>query len=177
MPPRSSISRLPRDIREAFEKRLIAGGFADYDGLAGWLKEQGFEISRSAAHRYGKEFENKLSAIKIATEQAKAITEAVGDEEGAMGEALTRLCQEKAFNVLIKMEDIDPKQTNISKMGIMIARLNRAAVTQKKWAREVRDKTRQAVKNIEEKGKARGLSPEAMKMIKEEIYGITGAAN
>jgi len=176
MPPRSSISRLPRDIREAFEKRLIAGGFADYDGLAAWLKEQGFEISRSAAHRYGQEFENKLSAIKIATEQAKAITEAVGDEEGAMGEALTRLCQEKAFNVLIKMEDLDPGQTNISKMGIMIARLNRAAVTQKKWAREVRDKARQAVKNIEEKGKARGLSPEAMKMIKEEIYGITGTA-
>ena len=177
MPPRSSISRLPKDIREAFEKKLIAGGFADYDGLAAWLKEQGFEISRSAAHRYGQEFENKLSAIKIATEQAKAITEAVGDEEGAMGEALTRLCQEKAFNVLIKMEDLDPEQTNISKMGIMIARLNRAAVTQKKWAREVKDKARQAVKNIEEKGKARGLSPEAMKMIKEEIYGITGAAS
>jgi hypothetical protein len=177
MPPRSSISRLPRDIREAFEKKLIAGGFADYDGLAAWLKEQGFEISRSAAHRYGKEFEEKLSAIKIATEQARAITEAVGDEEGVMGDALTRLCQERAFNVLVQMEAPDPKKVDVSKMGIMIARLNRAAVTQKKWAREVRDKARQAVKNIEEKGRARGLSPEALTMIKEEIYGITGAAS
>ncbi len=173
MPPRSKICLLPKDIREGFEKKLISGGFADYDGLAAWLKEQGFEISRSAAHRYGKEFEDKLSAIKIATEQAKAITEAVGDEEGAMGEALTRLAQEKAFNVLIEMETAG--EISLASLGRMIADLNRASISVKKWTREVREKAQKAVQNIEEKGKARGLSPEAMKMIKEEIYGITGA--
>lgn len=175
MPIRSSISRLPKEIREAFEKKLIGGGFCDYEGLASWLTEQGFEISRSAVHRYGQEFESKLSAIKLATEQARAITEAVGDEEGVMGDALTRLCQEKAFKVLVEMQDPDPEKADISKMGIMIARLNRAAVTQKKWMAEARQKAQKAVENIEEKTKAKGLSPEALKIIKEEIYGITGA--
>lgn len=175
MPARSSISKLPQGVREAFEKKMISGGFADYNGLAVWLKEQGFEISRSAVHRYGQEFETKLVAIKLATEQARAITEAVGDEEGVMGDALTRLCQEKAFKVLVEMQDPDPEKVDISKMGIMISRLNRAAVTQKKWMLEARQKAQKAVENIEAKAGAKGVSPEAMKVIKEEIYGITGS--
>lgn len=173
MPPRSSISRLPKEIREAFEKKLISGGFCDYDGLSAWLTEQGFEISRSAAHRYGQEFENKLSAIKLATEQARAITEAVGDEEGVMGDALTRLCQEKAFKALIEMQEAG--EFSLPSLGRMIADLNRTSISQKKWMGEIRQKAQKAVDSIEEKTKAKGLSSEALKIIKEEIYGITGA--
>lgn len=173
MPARSSIIRLPKEVREEFEKKLISGGFCDYEGLAGWLKSRGYEISRSAAHRYGKQFEEKLAAIKVATEQAKAITEAVGDEEGAMGEALTRLAQEKAFTVLVEMESAG--EISLASLGRMIADLNRTSISQKRWMREVKEKARKAVENIEEKGKTRGLSPEALKMIKEEIYGIAGS--
>jgi hypothetical protein len=172
MPARSSISRLPKEIREAFEKKLIGGGFCDYDGLAAWLKEQGFEISRSAVHRYGQEFESKLSAIKLATEQARAITEAVGDEEGVMGDALTRLCQEKAFKVLVEMQDPDPATADISKMGIMIARLNRAAVTQKKWMAEAREKVKATAEDVGKTVKSAGLSEEKAEEIRKKILGI-----
>jgi hypothetical protein len=82
MPQRSSILQLPEDIQAELNKRLVKNGFADYQGLADWLAEKGFQISKSSIHRHGQQFEERLSAIKIATEQARAITEAVGDEEG-----------------------------------------------------------------------------------------------
>jgi len=172
MPARSTISQLPSEIRAELDKRLVAGRFSDYAGLAAWLKKKGVEISRSAAHRYGQKFEARLTAIKAATDQARAISEAVDDDPGRMGKALTRLCQEKAFNTLMDMNDAG--DLNLAALGRMVADLNRSEITQERWRAEVKEKARQAVENIEERGKAKGLKPEAMQIIKEEIYGITG---
>ena len=101
MPQRSAISQLPEEIQLELNRRLVANSFSDYQGLSEWLEELGFEISRSSVHRHGHLFEEKLIAIKIATEQAKAIATAAGDEEGAMNDALIRLIQQKAFDVLV----------------------------------------------------------------------------
>ncbi|MCX5909961.1 MAG: DUF3486 family protein [Deltaproteobacteria bacterium] len=169
MPPRGSIYSLPKEIREELERRLVAGGFADYDGLAAWLKEQGCEISRSAVHRHGQKFEARLSAIKIATEQARAIATAVGDEEGVMGDALTRLCQEKAFKVLIDMEDPDPGAVDLSKMGVMISRLNRVSIAQKKWMSEAKEKARSIAEDVATTVKRDGLSAAKAEEIRKKI--------
>lgn len=173
MPARSKITQLPPEVKAGLDRRLIDGSFADYAALAQWLRGQGFEISRSAVHRYGQEFEEKIAAIKIATEQARAITDAVGDDAGKMGNALISLVQEKAFNVLVKMAELEPDDVNFSKLTVAIAKLNNAAVAQKKWQAEVQKKADQAVKNIEAKASGKkSLDPETMKIIKEEIYGI-----
>ena len=172
MPKRSSILQLPKDIQAELNKRLVKNGFADYQGLADWLAENGFQISKSSIHRHGQQFEERLSAIKIATEQARAITEAVGDEEGVMGDALTRLAQEKAFQVLIKMQGVE--DISFSKLTRAIADLNRAAVTQKKWMAEVKKKTQEAARKISKELKKRGLSEDAAEAIKKDILGIAG---
>lgn len=173
MPRRSKITQLPPEIKAKFDKLLIEKCFSDYEGIAAWLQEQGYDVSRSAAHRYGQEFEEKMAAIKIATEQARAITEAVGDSEGLMGDALTSLCQEKAFQVLVKMQEIDPENIDFTKLTVAVSKLNRAAVDQKKWQAETKKKAERAVENIESKaGAKKSLDPETMKIIKEEIYGI-----
>jgi hypothetical protein len=170
MPPRSKVTCLPDNIRSELDKRLITTSFSDYTALEAWLQEKGFEISRSAIHRYGQEFEGKIFAIRIATEQAKAIAEAAGDEEGAMNEALIRLIQQKSFEVLVNSEN----DANLPKMGTMIARISHAAVSQKKWMAEVKGKAKQALQNIEEKTKSgkKSLDPETLRIIREEIYGI-----
>jgi len=151
---------------------LIEKSFSDYEGIASWLQEQGYDVSRSAAHRYGQEFEEKMAAIKIATEQARAITEAVGDGEGLMGDALTSLCQEKAFQVLVKMQELDPENVDFTKLTVAVSKLNKTAVDQKKWQSEARKKADKALENIEEKLKAQKLDPEALRVVREEIYGI-----
>ncbi len=171
MPARSKIFTLPEEVKAELDKRLVAGGFSDYGTLAAWLQEKGFEISRSAVHRYGQEFEAKLAAIKIATEQARAITEAVGDDQGMMGDALTRMAQEKAFQVLMKMEAENiAGDVYLPHLGRMVAELNKSSIAQKKWMAEIREKTKKAIENIEQKAKK--LTPEDLKVIREEIYGI-----
>jgi len=141
---RSKITQLPPEIKAEFDRKLVESGFGNYDGIVEWLNERLTEteleisISRSSAARYGQEFERRLSAIKIATEQARAITGAVGDEEGAMNEALIRLVQQKAFDVLLNLEDNADREALIPKIGVMVSRITRASVTQKKWHREVK---------------------------------------
>jgi hypothetical protein len=149
---------------------LIEKGFSDYEGIASWLQEQGYDVSRSAAHRYGQEFEGKMAAIKIATEQARAITEAVGDGEGFMGDALTSLCQEKAFQVLVKMQELDPENIDFTKLTVAVSKLNKTAVDQKKWQSEARKKAlEEAADSIEATARQEGVSIETIKKIRRDV--------
>lgn len=172
MPQRPKIFSLPDPVKKELDRRLVSGGFCDYVALSGWLATQGFEISKSAINRYGKEFEKRLSAIKIATEQAQAIAEESRDDEGNMNDALVRLCQEKAFQVLVKMADPDPENVDINKMGIMISRLTRASVAQKKWMAEARAKAVSAADEVAKTARAGGLSADKVDEIKRRILGI-----
>lgn len=172
MPKRSSILQLPEEIRDELNRRLVANSFSGYQGFSDWLGELGFEISRSSVHRHGQQFEEKLAAIKIATEQARAIADAAGDEEGKMNDALIRLIQQKAFDTLVDLQE--DKDGILPKMGIMVARLSRASVGQKKWQAEVRGKAREAARKISKELKKRGLSEEAAEAIKKDILGIAG---
>lgn len=174
MPQRPAVTQLPEDIQAELNRRLVANGFSDYRGLSDWLAEQGFEISRSAVHRYGRQYEERLAAIKVATAQAKAISAAAGDEEGAMNDALIRLVQERAFDVLINLQSDDTAEFAkvFPKMGTMVARLSRASVAQKKWQAEAREKAKSAAKAVDKIVKQSGLSTEKADEIRRKILGI-----
>lgn len=172
MPARSKITTLPEEIKAELNKKLISRGFADYTALVEWLQGQGFEISRSTLHRYGQDFEAKCEAIKIATEQAKAIVGVVGDDEGNMNEALIRLIQQLSFDILIKNEHEDLLSI-LPKMGVMIAKLSRASVDQKKYASDARKKALEEAANaVETSAKQEGVSPETIVKIRREILGM-----
>ena len=53
MAQRSSVELLPEEVRHALERRLAESGFSNYSELTEWLNNQGYEISRSAVHRFG----------------------------------------------------------------------------------------------------------------------------
>ena len=167
MAPRSKISRLPAQIKAWLDTTLADNGCSDYVLLSDALKARGFDISKSAIHRYGQEFEDKLFAIKIATEQAKAITDAIPDDAGAMNDALIRLVQQKAFDTLVKMEE----GASIKDIGLMVARLSNATVKQKQFAEEVRAKAVVAADAVEAIAKKGGLSAEALDTIRRGILG------
>ena len=172
MAPRSKISKLPEAVKSWLDKALAANGFADYELLAADLKVRGFDISKSAVHRYGQEFENRLSALRMASEQAKAIVESAPDDEGAVSEALMRLVQEKLFQTLLDFK-VDPdKPVNLAGAAKAVAELSRATVTQKKWQNEVRAKAAVAADAVEAIAKKGGLSAEAMDTIRRGILGI-----
>jgi len=168
---RSSVELLPDEVRQELEKRLIQGGFAGYVALAEWLNEQGFEISKSSVHRYGTKFEDRLRALKVATDQAKAIAEASEDDAGAMNDAIIRLVQTKTFELLVELETDDK---SLPRIGQMVAKLAQAAVRQKKWAKEREDKVKQetqetAVRAVEKEGKRQGASAETIDALRAAI--------
>jgi len=157
---------------------LVEKNFSDYETMAeevnALLSGAGYEItvSRSGLHRYGRDFEEKLAAIKVATEQARAITEAVGDDEGRMSDALINLVQQQAFDVLVNLKNEDPETyANLfPKMGVMVSRLTRASVAQKKWMAEARKKAiSEAADTVEATAKKEGVSPETIKKIRRDV--------
>jgi intein-encoded DNA endonuclease-like protein len=171
MPARSKITLLPDDLRAELERRLITSGFSNYYAIAQWLRAQDVDISRSAIHRFGQEFATKCEAIKIATEQAKAIVTVVGDDEGNMNEALIRLIQQLSFDILIKNQDADISSL-LPKMGVMVAKLSKASVDQKKWMSEMRVKTKQTAEDVVMVAKKGGMSEKTAEEIRKKILGI-----
>lgn len=172
MPRPSAVLQLPPDVRDALNAELTRRAFSDYTGLAEWLGDKGYEISRSALHRYGSKFEQSLAALRVATEQARAIVEAMPDEEGRMGEALTRLAQEKAFQVLMNL-DTEEQDLTLDKLGTMIARLNRTSVAQKQWQQQIDARTQAAAEEVDDLARKAGLSDDTAKAIRAKILGIT----
>lgn len=165
---RSKVQQLPKEVKAWFDRALLEGNFSDYAQFEKELAARGFTIGKSSLHRYGQQFEERLRAVKLATEQAAAIAASAPDDAGAMNDALIRLVQEKAFQTLLKMEEGAP----MKEIGLMVARLSNATVKQKQWAAEVRDKASAAAGVVEKIAKKGGLSADALEVIKREILGI-----
>lgn len=168
MPPRSKILQLPPDVKKWLDQALIEGNFSGYELLEKELTTRGFVIGKSSINRYGQEFEQRLHALRLATDQAKAISESIPDDAGAMNDALIRLVQQKAFDTLLKMEEGAP----MKEIGLMVARLSNATVKQKQWAVQVQAKAVVAADSVEAIAKKGGLSKGALDTIRKEILGI-----
>lgn len=52
MARRSTIDKLPENVRRWLERALNESGFSGYSELESLLREQGYVISKSAIHRY-----------------------------------------------------------------------------------------------------------------------------
>lgn len=172
MPRRSAVDILPKEVKEWLDRALADGGFADYRLLAEELQARGFEISKSAVHRYGQKFEERLASLKMVTEQSRAIVMANPDDDNAINEALQRLTQEKMFDVLLTME-IDPAKVNLASLAKSVAELGRASVTQKKYAEEVRQRERErAAELADEMGRAQGMGEKDVRFWREKFLGV-----
>lgn len=172
MPERCLVKQLPPEVKEWLDKALVDGNFSGYETLSEALKEKGYSISKSSIHRYGVKFEQSLAAIKLATEQAKAIAECSPDDEGNMNEALMRLIQQKSFEALTKLESDDVK--SLTSLGLMAGNLAKSSIAVKKYASDVKARIAAKFDEIEKESKAgkSGITSEALKKIREEIYGI-----
>lgn len=168
MPPRSKVAGLPVEVKAWLDQALAENNFSDYEALSEELASQGFAISKSALHRYGQDFESKLSALKVASEQAKAVVAAAPDEEGAVNEALMRLVQEHLFKLLLS----DEGKMDLPKVAKAVAELGRASVVQKKWQAEVRTKAEAAASQVEKIARKGGLDAATVAEIRREILGV-----
>lgn len=169
MPRVSKVQRLNEDDKAWLDDLLIARGFSGYAELEQLCRERGVDISSSAIHRYGQSFQERLEAVRLVTEQARAVVEHAPDEEGAVNDALMRIVQEKLFTILVDTElDTD----NLPKLARAIADLGRAAVNQKKMAAEVRKQVlTEAAANAEASARKQGVSKDGVAALRAAIMG------
>lgn len=184
MPSRSVIARLPREIREELNRRLMDGGFAGYSSLSVWLRKQGYYITRSEIKDYGNKLEQRLEAVRLATAQARAVVAASPEDDNRMSEALIRLVQHHLFNILVELNPQDPKQADLRAIARMVAELGRSSIMQRKFAEEMKEKVAGRVNAATAKvmdvaaaaaanGNGGGLSEEGEAEIRRALLEIT----
>ncbi len=151
MARRSTIEKLPEDVRRWLERALTESGFSGYNELESLLRERGYVISKSAIHRYGQKIERRYGAIRAATEAARMLTEGAADDQDARSEAVIALIQTELFESIVQLQEaeegeVDPKErvALLSKVAKNVATLSRASVNLKKFQSEVRARAQQA---------------------------------
>ncbi|MDP2432905.1 MAG: DUF3486 family protein [Pseudomonadota bacterium] len=180
MARRGKITAMPEDVQAWLKRSLVAGNFSDYEALAETLRGQGFEISKSAIHRYGQKFERRLSAIKASTEAAKLIVEGSEDDGDARSGAVVALVQTELFETILNLqeaseEDVDPGERVklLSAAAKNVATLTRASIDLKRFQSEHRAKLLAEAGAVAAAGaRAAGLSDEAAEMIRQKILGV-----
>ena len=60
MAKRSTVKTLPKAVKEWLDAALIEQDFSGYQTLEAELKARGYDISKSAVHRYGQALERRL---------------------------------------------------------------------------------------------------------------------
>jgi hypothetical protein len=170
---------MPRALRDEFERRLIDGQFSDYQGLARWLGEHGCQIHSSALQRYGQALERKLNALRLATEQARAVVDASGGADDSVNQGLMRLVQGDLFRVLVELKEVDPRKIDINALARNVASICRSSVHMRRAAEEMRSGIGRRVLAAERKvvaaarrGARGGLSEAAEKRIRAALLEI-----
>lgn len=179
MARRSTIDKLPEEVRRWLERALTNSGFSGYAELEELMRDKGYLISRSAIHRYGQKIERRFTAIRAATEAARMLTEGAADDQDARSEAVIALIQTELFESIVQLQEaedgkIDPQErvALLSKVAKNVATLSRASVNLKKFQQEVRAKAEAAASNAEKIARKGGLSAESMQALRREILGI-----
>lgn len=175
----SSVTALPQEVREALNRELTARNFTGYVELEDWLRGQGFEISKSAIHRYGQKIERRMAAIKASTEAAKFIVDAAGDDADARSEAVIALVQTEMFDSIIAIQEAgDDDLSAEDRLGMMsaaaknIATLTRASLAQKEFKTKVLARAQEAAEKVAKLAKKGGMSAATVDEIKRSILGI-----
>ena len=52
---------------------MLAKRFSDYEGLAQWVRDQGYDISEDSLWRYGKSLKQESTAIRLSLLQARML--------------------------------------------------------------------------------------------------------
>jgi Protein of unknown function (DUF3486) len=179
MSTRAKIKTMDLKLRAELDRRLIDGSFSDYRGLAAWLSERGCKIGPTAVQRYGSAMERKLCALRIATEQARAVVDASGGADDLVNEGLMRLVQGDLFKVLVELKEADRKTVDLNALARNVASICRSSVQMRKAAEEMRDGIGRRVLAAERKvveaarrGARGGLSATAEKRIRAALLEI-----
>lgn len=171
MPPKNKVYTLPEPIRAWLDETLAANGGQQFAALEEQLASKGFKISDSSLQRYhAQDLAPRLQALKLATESARTVAAAMGENDGTMLEALTGLCQERLFTLLMEVDTSNIDGGILAKLARAIGDLARASINVKKHVSEARAKAlEEAAATIEKTAEQAGVSQETIQRIRRDV--------
>ena len=190
MAKRSQIAtEVPKPLLDELNAKLVAGGFANYNSLTIWLNQQlaenGLEvnISRSALHRHGQDFQAQFEAEMAESRQLYAVAKISAadneDAEGVVREATIRTLQTRLLKLAVALrqaeeagDDVHQLAETSTKIARAVADLGRADIASQKWKDEVKARTNQAAEAAAKIASKGGLSESSVDEIRRKILGI-----
>lgn len=175
MPRRSKVDGLPPALKAELERLLADRAHGGYEALAAWLKEQGYDISKSSLHRFdAARVQPVMDRIKASAEAARLIVAANPDESDEHSAAVIRMVQSQLFEAMMAVatsQDAEPGERVklLSGAARAIAEASRASIGQKRWADEVRARLEEVERVARNAGKR--LDAETLRVVKEGLYG------
>ena len=157
--------RLSKDHKARVDRMLIEG--ATYDQVTEYVAGLGYDISRSAIGRYGRDFHQRLQDLRIVEDQSRALVAEAGDGL-VLDEAVSRLLTAAVYKQM--KGELDPKE--IVNYMHAVANLQRSSVTREKFKHTLKQEVTKVAESVAKEAKKGGLSNQSIDKIKAEILGI-----
>lgn len=162
----SKIDSLPEDVQAEVERLLVEGEY--YEDIAEFLRKKGYDISKSAVGRYGKEFLNQVRELRIVEDQAKTLVSQAGGDGLVLEEAAAKLAAKSIMKLLL---DNGVNAARIPYLVSDLAKLQMSSVRREALKADLRKKIDKTFKNVEKDAKKMSKD-EMLRFIKEEVYGL-----
>lgn len=178
MPQKSSIIlQLSDEDRTDLDKMMVSGKWTVL-GLVEWLGQRGYEISKSAVHRYMQGREKVAARIRQSREMADALVAEVGEDivSSKQGHLVVEILRTMVFDFMTKqMEEdatVDPQAFFF--LGKAIKDLASANRLDQDYAAKVREQVRaeerkRATKEVQDAVKKAGMSEDVIKAINAHL--------
>jgi len=182
MSQRSSIEmQLSKEERADLDK-MIASGEWTVLGLTEWLGQRGFEISKSAAHRYMQKIDRAAAKMRESRQITEALTMELGNSatQGKQGRLLVEMVRGLVFDLLDKVQQDDSKNLDtkdVALLGKGLAELSRALRSDQDYETKIREiiAREERLKAADDAVKtmtSAGLTAEQVNFWKESFLGV-----
>ena len=144
----SSIDRLPDDLRLQLDSRLM-DNTNTFIELSAWLKDEGYEISKSAIGRYSRRTNAAAQRVAETIQKTRAIAQAVeAHPELDYTRAASMVLMDGLMRRVSTAED-EFEEMPLDKAGRLIASLSRNATYEKRVRQEMKKKAELAFEQLE----------------------------
>lgn len=183
MARKSSIQGLPENVQLILNKELGKGKLT-LDGLVELLRKHGCEISRSAMGRYAQSYRREIERMRRVQQVSDMMIAEIGEAaaHSKLGRTVAEMVKIVAFDHLAAREgeekgEADPRDLMFIARAIKDAvgagklELEQELAIRRATAKQAAERA-VAVAGEEAKKIGQQLPPEALRRIREEIYGI-----
>jgi|GEM_PF-932821 len=140
----------------------------DFKTIASILRSEGYDISKSSIHRAYKDYKEFAKKYNEWWDKIETVVKMTQDKPTTymLSTVVTVLTQ----HVMEFVKDIDFME--FEDPNDLIRAVKDLTQMAKSLEEYIGEKLKKAVEKIEEEGKKRGIDPEFLRLVQEEIYGL-----